>query len=201
MLPPETFKPAAGSMFLPECPVSVTCKTKDAIAAFTVPAAEVVVNTSCIPVDRISDLASVLASSLQNDTLYRAILVTSDESDNQAAWVSLVRTQDLTPPTLTVLTSPPAGFTSFQLNVALNEPGVVFAGLSLASGTPSGDSAACPPVFSVSLLPGAAPSSLRGLRALFILTIPFAVSPRQPECTLCNTLAFCQCRDLCFSQW
>jgi hypothetical protein len=143
---------SAGTAFLPSCPVTTQCSTAAAIDSFVTLSVEAVVHSECIPVPRIRNVASVVVSSLANDTLYRVLVVTSDTTGHQAGYSALVRTQDLTPPELTVVDTPPPGFTAFQLVVALDEQGVVFAGLSLASDTTGTLQPACPPSFSVSLV-------------------------------------------------
>lgn len=66
--------------------------------------------------------------------------------------MALVRTQDLTPPVLTVVDKPPEGFTNFSVVVSINEAGTIYAGLTLASSYNSGEVTAnvsCPPGFQV----------------------------------------------------
>lgn len=151
VLPPGVSDLAAGSSFLPSCPISSPCQTAAAVAAFVTAGSEQLLQSECIPVSRIKDMASVMASSLQNDTLYRVMVVTTDLAGHQGAWSALVHTQDLTPPVLTVVDLPAPGFTSFDVVVALDEPGVVFVGLSLATQPAAATQPACPPSFQVGL--------------------------------------------------
>lgn len=61
-----------------------------------------------------------------------------------------MRTQDLTPPTLSVVDAPPPGLTDFTVVVQLDEPGEVFAAWWLASDDGAvGANATCPPAFQV----------------------------------------------------
>lgn len=69
---------------------------------------------------------------------------------NQDAWTALVRTQDLTPPVLTIVDAPPPDFDSFFVVAHLDEPGTLYAALLLSSQTAQvTGSAACPPVLQV----------------------------------------------------
>jgi len=143
----------AGTTFFPSCPAALPCDTAVANAAFA-PASSgaVVVHSECLPVQRITEEHTVLVASpaLANDTLYRVLMVTTDLAGYQDGWSALVRTQDLTPPRLKVVEAPPPEFTSFDLIVALNEPGMVFASLQLAAEQTNVGAlpvAQCPPTF------------------------------------------------------
>jgi hypothetical protein len=149
VLPPEAAAPAAGTAMLPPCAAQVACSAADAVEGYIAAGAEAVVHSECVAVQRITDVSSVVASSLQNDTLYRVLLVTRDTAGQEGTFAAFVRTQDLTPPALTVLDAPPPDFTAFQLVVTLNEAGTVFAGLHVADINVSA-AAACPPSFAVS---------------------------------------------------
>lgn len=149
VLPPEGAPPAAGSTFLPTCPAARPCNTAAVVDAFAPGGAAAVVAVECVPVARISEAAAVVAGSLANDTLYRVTLVTSDLAGHAAAWGALVRTQDLTPPVLTVLEQPPPRFTAFEVTVALNEPGTIYAGLEVEGATSGPPAPGCPPTFQV----------------------------------------------------
>ena len=167
VLPPETAPPGAGATFLPQCPQGLACNPAAAIAAFVPEGAAAVAHSECVPVQRITDEAGVLAPGLADDTVYRVVAVTADPAGRQAAWQAVVRTRDATPPQLTVVELPPPLFTSFQVVVALSEPGTVYAALALeaaadadpaaagnaslalAAASDANSSATCPPQFAV----------------------------------------------------
>lgn len=70
---------------------------------------------------------------------------------NQDAWSALIRTQDLTPPVLTITDTPPPDFDSFYVIGHLDEAGTVYATLILSSEASTVTAAAaCPPTFQVS---------------------------------------------------
>jgi hypothetical protein len=148
ILPPDPVPLTAGAALLPPCPAQHACSPAAAIAAYVSGANDVVVHSECLAVQQITDVASIVASGLQNDTLYRVLLVSRDASGQEGAVTAYVRTQDLKPPLLTLVEVPPPDFTSFQLVVALNEIGTIFAGLHLASAAVTA-SPACPPAFTV----------------------------------------------------
>lgn len=68
---------------------------------------------------------------------------------NQDAWTALVRTQDLSPPVLTVVDTPPPDFDSFWVTAHLDEPGALYAALVPSSAANQGSATSCPPTFQV----------------------------------------------------
>lgn len=122
----------------------------DNVGAFVNTAAESVAFQKCVPLPKISAASDALVTGLVNDTLYRVTMVHSDLHGNEDIFSALVRTQDLTPPVLTVVDTPPPDFNKFAVSVALNEPGTVYAGLLLASNQGAVTAtASCPPQFTV----------------------------------------------------
>lgn len=64
----------------------------------------------------------------------------------------MVCTQDLTPPVLTVVETPPPDFDRFTVRVRLNEPGTIYGGLLLSADQAQvSATAACEPLFAVSM--------------------------------------------------
>ena len=152
---------AAGDAFRPACPVVTPCDTAAATSGL-LSVDDAVVHSQCVHVQQITVESSVLVTSLHNDTQYRLLVVTTDLLGHRAAWSALVHTQDLTPPSLRILAAPLAGFTFFQVSVSLDEPGVMYAGLSLAADAALAvSSPACPPSFPVRLCLGGTPFARR----------------------------------------
>lgn len=82
--------------------------------------------------------------------LYQGHLSLSSCS-NKGVWTAMVRTQDLTPPVLTVVDTPPPDFDKFSVVVQLDEPGTIYGGLLLATNQAQvSATVACEPVFTVS---------------------------------------------------
>lgn len=72
---------------------------------------------------------------------------------NKAVWSAMVRTQDLTPPVLTVVDTPPPDFDKISVLVQLDEPGTIYGGLLLSANQQQvSASVACEPVFTVSVM-------------------------------------------------
>jgi hypothetical protein len=148
MLPPEPGTAAVGSLFTPPCATQLPCTSLDNVGAFVNTASETVVFQKCVALPKISTAADASVTGLVNDTLYQVTTVHTDLHGNQDTLSALVRTQDLTPPVLTVVETPPPDFNKFSVSVQLNEPGTVYAGLLLASNQGAVTATAtCPPEF------------------------------------------------------
>lgn len=133
LAPPGGGDLTAGTAYRPQCPAVVNCSSGPVIEAFVPGGPGTVIFADCVPVQRITETATVVATGLRNDSFYRVIVATDDTAGHLGGWSARVRTQDLTPPTFTVVDAPSPGFTSFGLVVTLNEAGTIFASLSLAS--------------------------------------------------------------------
>lgn len=139
-----------GSLFMPPCATQLPCTSLDNVGAYVNTASEAVAFQKCVPLPMISTAADALVTGLVNDTLYRVTTVHSDLYGNEDTLSALVRTQDLMPPVLTVVDTPPPDFNKFSVSVQLNEPGTVYAGLLLASDQGAVTATArCPPEFTV----------------------------------------------------
>jgi hypothetical protein len=126
------------------------CTSLDNVNAYVNPATEAVVFQKCVPLPKITAGSDASVTGLVNDTLYRVMMVHTDLHSNEDTWSALVRTQDLTPPVLTVVETPPPDFNKFSVSVKLNEPGTLYAGLLLAADQGAvAASATCPPEFTV----------------------------------------------------
>lgn len=62
----------------------------------------------------------------------------------QQLYTAIARTQDLTPPLLSIIATPDPDFTSFSLSVKLNEEGTIYALLFLAAAAADVAAAATP---------------------------------------------------------
>lgn len=151
LLPPEVDTAPAGALFLPPCVSQLPCAGLDALDGYVNTAVESVVMQKCVALPKVSTASEAAVTGLQNDTLYRVVMVHSDLHSNEVVLSALARTQDLTPPVLTVVSLPPPDFNKFSVVVRLNEPDQLYAGLLLSTdqGAVSVD-ASCPPVFKVS---------------------------------------------------
>ncbi|WIA19460.1 hypothetical protein OEZ85_004074 [Tetradesmus obliquus] len=148
VLPPQPGAAAVGSLFMPPCATQLACTSLDNVGAYVNTANEAVAFQKCVPLPMISTAADALVTGLVNDTLYRVTTVHSDLYGNEDTLSALVRTQDLMPPVLTVVDTPPPDFNKFSVSVQLNEPGTVYAGLLLASDQGAVTATArCPPEF------------------------------------------------------
>ncbi|GBF99606.1 hypothetical protein Rsub_12070 [Raphidocelis subcapitata] len=171
LLPPEAAPLSPGTAFMPACPATVACSTAVATDAYVDAGSEQLVRADCTPVARVSDAARLVVDGLANDTLYRVTLATSDVAGLHAGWDALLRTQDASPPALSLLDSPPPGFTAFDLAVSLNEPGLVYAALHLAGGEGPVPTPACPPTFqALPMLQASAPVAAGGARVVLSFT-------------------------------
>lgn len=78
------------------------------------------------------------------------LFVTGSLRSNQDAWTAHVRTQDLAPPVLSIVDTPPPDFDDFSIIAQLDEPGTVYAALVLRSSAAQVTAVAkCPPELQV----------------------------------------------------